>query len=72
MAGTDQRIVVSRSTDAGATFSAPTIINDGSISGTEANNIFADPAVGPGGEVYVVWHRIADGEVVTITRPTAA
>jgi hypothetical protein len=64
MAGNDQRIVVSRSIDAGQTFSAPTIINDGSISGTENNNLFAEPAVGPAGEVYVVWHRIAAGQVV--------
>jgi hypothetical protein len=64
MAGTDQRVVVSRSTDAGQTFTAPVIINDGSITGTETNNLFADPAVGPAGELYVVWHRIAAGQVV--------
>jgi hypothetical protein len=64
MAGTDQRIVVARSTDTGQTFTAPTIINDGSISGTESNNLFADPAVGPAGQVYVVWHRIGAGQVV--------
>jgi hypothetical protein len=67
MTGTDQRIVVSRSTDTGQTFTAPVIINDGSINGTETNNLFADPAVGPAGEVYVVWHRIAAGEVVIDT-----
>jgi hypothetical protein len=62
--GTDQRIVVSRSVDTGQTFSAPVIINDGSINGTESSNLFADPAVGPAGELYVVWHRIAAGQVV--------
>jgi hypothetical protein len=60
---TDQRIVVSRSTDGGATFSAPLIINDPSIAGTRAGNLFADPAVGPGGELYVAWHDIDAGEV---------
>jgi hypothetical protein len=59
----DQRIVVSRSTDGGATFSAPVTINDPSIAGTRSGNLFADPAVGPGGEVYVVWHDIDAGEV---------
>ena len=61
--GTDQRIVVSGSTDGGATFSSPLIINDGSIAGTEAFNLFADPAVGPNGELYVAWHDIDDGQV---------
>ena len=61
--GTDQRIVISRSTDGGATFSAPLIINDQSISGTKSNNLFADPAVGPNGELYVAWHDITAGQV---------
>jgi hypothetical protein len=61
--GTDQRIVVSRSIDGGATFSAPIIINDPSIAGTKANNLFADPAVGPNGELYVAWHDISAGQV---------
>ena len=56
--GTDQRIVVSRSTDGGTTFSAPLIINDASIAGTSAGNLFADPAVGPNGEVYVSWSSL--------------
>ena len=62
--GTDQRIVVSSSTDGGATFSAPVIINDGSIGGTQAGNLFADPAVGPNGELYVAWHEIPTGQVM--------
>jgi len=61
--GTDQRIVVSRSTDGGTTFSAPLTINDGSISGTSSGNLFADPAVGPNGELYVAWHDIGGGQV---------
>jgi hypothetical protein len=61
--GTDQRIVVSRSIDGGATFSAPIIINDLSIAGTRSGNLFADPAVGPNGEVYVAWHDIGAGQV---------
>jgi len=62
-AGTDQRIVLSASTDGGATFSAPVIINDPSISGTRSGNLFADPGVGPNGEVYVAWHDINAGQV---------
>jgi hypothetical protein len=61
--GTDQRIVVSRSTDGGATFSAPIIINDLSIAGTRGGNLFADPAVGPAGQLYVAWHDIDAGQV---------
>lgn len=62
-AGTDQRIVVSRSIDGGATFSAPLIINDASIAGTSAGNLFADPAVGPNGEVYVSWSSLLTGQI---------
>ena len=59
----DQRIVVSRSTDGGATFSAPIIINDPSIAGARSGNLFADPAVGPNGELYVAWHDIDANQV---------
>jgi hypothetical protein len=61
--GLDQRIVVSRSIDGGATFSAPVIINDPSIAGSRSGNLFADPAVGPLGELYVAWHDIDAGQV---------
>ena len=61
--GTDQQIVVSVSTDGGATFSAPLVINDASISGTSGGNLFADPAVGPNGELYVSWYNINTGDV---------
>jgi len=61
---TDQRIVVSVSTDAGATFSTPIIINDGSISGTDGGNLNADPAVGPDGELYVAWHDLESDDVL--------
>ena len=61
--GTDQRIVVSRSIDDGATFSAPIIINDPSIAGTRNGNLFADPAVGPNGELYVAWQDIDANQV---------
>ena len=61
--GTDQRIVVSVSTDGGTTFSAPVIINDLSIAGTSQNNLFADPAVGPNGELYVAWENTSNGGV---------
>ena len=61
--GTDQRIVVSRSTDGGATFSAPLIINDASIAGTSGGNLFADPAVGPNGQVYVSWSSLSSNQI---------
>ncbi len=60
--GTDQRIVVSRSTDGGLTWTAPLVINDASISGTSSGNLFADPAVGPNGELYVGWD--ANGQIL--------
>ena len=46
--------MISRSTDNGVTFSSPpTVINDTPGEGGS----FADPAVGPNGEVYVSWSR---------------
>lgn len=66
---TDQRIVISRSTDGGSIWSAPLIINDRSISGISPGNLFADPAVGPGGEVYVSWFNLNTGKIwVDISR----
>jgi hypothetical protein len=59
----DQQIVVSRSTDGATSFSPFRIINDASISGTRGGNIFADPAVGPNGELYVAW---IDGGTSTV------
>jgi hypothetical protein len=56
--GSDQRVVLSASTDGGATFSAPKTINDPSITGTDGANFFPDPAVGPNGELYVAWHDV--------------
>ncbi len=53
----DQQIAFSRSTDSGATFSAPLVINDGSIAGRDGG-LVADPSVGPNGEVYVSWNDI--------------
>jgi PKD repeat protein len=50
----DEWIAVSGSTDGGATFSAPVIINDDSVN-LIGRGIFADPAVGPNGELYVSW-----------------
>lgn len=61
---TDQRIVVSVSTDGGVTFTSPVIINDGSISGTDSSNLYADPAVGPNGELYVSWNDIDNDTVL--------
>ncbi len=60
---TDQRIVVSRSTDGGNVWSAPTIIADDANAGID-RGLTADPAVGPNGEVYVSWHDFGDGELL--------
>lgn len=57
---TDQQIVVSRSTDSGLTYSAPIIINDASIAGSRPGNLFADPAVGPNGELYFCRYRMME------------
>jgi cysteine-rich repeat protein len=61
--GVDQRIVASCSTDGGATFAAPTIVNDASNAGTSLGNLFADPAIGPNGELYVAWNNVLSGQV---------
>lgn len=57
--GTDQRIVVAGSNNAGTTFSVPVTINDDSIGGTNSGNLTADPSVGPNGELYVSWFDIS-------------
>jgi hypothetical protein len=64
VSGTDSRIVVSGSRDGGASWTTPLIINDTSIAGTSANNLFAGPAVGPNGELYVAWHRATAGQLL--------
>jgi hypothetical protein len=46
-------IYFSRSTDGGATFSAPMEISDPSLSSNQGSI----PAVGPNGEVYVTWYN---------------
>ncbi len=52
--GADVQIHVTTSTDGGATFPTDVIINDNSIAGNDFSS-FGMPAVGPGGELYVVW-----------------
>jgi len=47
------KVQVARSTDHGVTFSTQRI--DDANSGSGTNEIGADPAVGPNGEVYVAW-----------------
>jgi hypothetical protein len=64
----DQRIVVSSSMDGGLTFSAPLIISDDSIGGID-HSLFADPAVGPNGELYVAWHDIDDNQILLDVSP---
>ncbi|MDA1014248.1 MAG: calcium-binding protein [Planctomycetota bacterium] len=51
----DERIVVAGSNNAGAGWTDPKIVNDGSLHGTDVDNGFADVAVGPEGELYVTW-----------------
>lgn len=53
---TDQRIVVVGTRDGGANWTAPLIINDGSISGADAGNLAASPTIGLGGELSVAWY----------------
>ncbi len=52
---TDATIQTSYSRDGGATFSAPKLL---SVSGSNQGSV---PAVGPNGEVYVVWHDFVCG-----------
>jgi hypothetical protein len=56
MEGTDidQRITVSGSNNAGATFTPPLTIADDAIAGI-GRGLFAHPGVGPNGELYVSW-----------------
>ncbi len=56
------RILFVRSTDGGETFSAPMVLSDDlSVQG-------ATPAVGPDGEVYVVWLSLDSGRSLKIRR----
>jgi len=63
----DQQIAVSASTDGGATFSAPRVINDNSIFGRD-RALFADPSVGPNGELYVSWHDFDNQARIMVDR----
>lgn len=55
--GNNQLLVVSYSDDGGQTWSPPQKINDGTSSFERV--IYAFPAVGPDGTVYVLWHDYA-------------
>lgn len=56
------RILFVRSTDGGETFSAPMVLSDDlSVQG-------ATPAVGPNGEVYVIWLSLDSGRSLKIRR----
>jgi hypothetical protein len=55
-------LLFSRSTDGGATFSAPIAVN--SLTGGASSVIGADPFVGPNGEVYVAWHDVQNNRVM--------
>ena len=60
----DQRIVVSSTADAGVTWSAPVVVNDGSVAGADAGNLTAVPAVGPDGDLYLAWHDIGGNRIM--------
>ena len=60
----DQQIVVSSTSDGGNTWSAPVIVNDGSVAGSDAGNLTALPAVGPDGDLYLVWHDIGGNQIM--------
>lgn len=62
--GLDQQIVVSSTGDGGNTWSAPVVVNDGSNAGMDPGNLTALPAVGPDGDVYLVWHDIGGNQVI--------
>jgi len=55
-------LLVSRSTDGGQTFSAPTAVNR--LTGGPSAVIGADPFVGPNGEVYVAWHDVQNNQML--------
>jgi hypothetical protein len=63
----DQQLAVSGSTDGGATFSAPVVINDNSLFGRD-RALFADPSVGPDGELYVSWHDFDNSARIMVDR----
>jgi hypothetical protein len=55
-------LLFSRSTDGGATFSAPIAVN--TLTGGASSVIGADPFVGPNGEVYVAWHDVQNNRIM--------
>jgi hypothetical protein len=55
-------LLVSRSTDGGASFSTPIAVN--SLTGGPSSVIGADPFVGPNGEVYVAWHDVQSNRLL--------
>jgi hypothetical protein len=55
-------LLFSRSTDGGATFSAPIAVN--SLTGGPSAVIGADPFVGPNGEVYIAWHDVQNNRLM--------
>jgi hypothetical protein len=57
--GSDVQLHVTASYDGGATFPTDEIINDDSIGGDDFAS-FGMPAVGPNGELYVVWDDFSD------------
>jgi hypothetical protein len=54
---TDQRIVVVGTNNAGSTWTAPLVINDGSNSGSDAGNLGACPTIGWEGDLHVGWYN---------------
>jgi beta-lactam-binding protein with PASTA domain len=62
--GLDQRIVIIPSFDAGEHFITSVIVNDDSLGDNNSTgNLFAEAAIGPNGEIYVIWHKTDTGEI---------
>jgi hypothetical protein len=54
---TDQKITIVGSNDGGNSYTQPLTIDD------DDGSLFAGPAVGPNGELYVVWHDFDNGQI---------
>jgi hypothetical protein len=57
-------VFVAGSNDGGDTFTGPVTVDASTTS-----NLFAGPAVGPNGELYVAWESIADGKIKIRAKP---
>jgi hypothetical protein len=61
--GVQQKIAIIGSNDGGNTWTQSLVIDDGDFSIFGGGGIFAGPAVGPNGELYVVWHDFSNNQI---------